>query len=316
MIPGGKLILPRQVTGGTNSAHYCYEVWMKHLTMLWEHGLHTIPHTLAELGPGDSLGIGLSAILSGVNRYYALDVVKYSNTDFNLRIFDELVELFRNRAAGPHNGWPDYSRHLDEGRFPSHILTDEVLEHALSKERLEMIRDEIASPGSSSDIRIVYMVPWTDEYVIDAGTVDVIISHSVLEHVVDLDATYRALNHWLREDGLMSHQIDFTSHGLSETWNGYRAYPEFLWKLIAGKHTYLINRQPYSVHRRLIEKYGFQMTCELKHYRPEPGVERSKLASRWAQLTDDDLRCSGAFIQAKKVENVSNSNTDATLDEQ
>ena len=83
-----------------------------------------MPLTLAELGPGDSIGIGLSAMLSGVDNYYALDVVEYSNTEFNLKIFDELVELFKGRAAGPGNGWPDYSQHLNKHRFPNHILTE------------------------------------------------------------------------------------------------------------------------------------------------------------------------------------------------
>ena len=127
---------------------------MKHLTMLWENGMQSMPHTLAELGPGDSIGIGLSAMLSGFDNYYALDVVEYSNTEFNLKIFDELVELFKTRAAGPGDGWPDYSHHLDTRRFPSHILTDDVLKETLSEHRIKLIRDAISNPDQTSSVEL------------------------------------------------------------------------------------------------------------------------------------------------------------------
>ncbi len=300
-IPGGKAILPKQVTGGTNSAHYCYEVWMKHLTMLWESGMRTIPDTVAELGPGDSIGIGLAAMLSGANNYFALDVVEYSDIDSNIKIFDELVDLFRRRAAGPKNGWPDYKKYLDKNCFPSHILTADSLEKSLSEERLTGIRNAISrQEHSTKNVTIKYMVPWSDISVIDKDSVDVIISHSVLEHVVDVPGTYKALYSWLKPGGFMSHQIDFTSHGLSDKWNGYRAYSELLWKIIVGKQTYLINREPYSTHLRLLNENSFDIVCNLKRYRQEQGILRSQLSSYWKDISDDDLACSGTFIQACK----------------
>jgi len=47
-------------TGGTISARYCYGVWLRHLVMAHENGLSIQPDTIIELGPGDSLGIGLA----------------------------------------------------------------------------------------------------------------------------------------------------------------------------------------------------------------------------------------------------------------
>ena len=63
--------------------------------------------TVAELGPGDSLGIGLAALLSSAQRYVALDVVRYAANTRNLQIFEELIALFRDRAPIP-----------DEAEFP------------------------------------------------------------------------------------------------------------------------------------------------------------------------------------------------------
>ena len=67
-------------TGGTSSARYCYSVWLRHLIRAGETGLSTQPKVVAELGPGDSLGIGLAALVSGSSLYYALDIVPYAAT--------------------------------------------------------------------------------------------------------------------------------------------------------------------------------------------------------------------------------------------
>jgi len=300
-IPGVTRWFTRKDTGGTNSAQYCYGVWLKHLTMLWESGMHSIPTTLAELGPGDSMGIGLAAMLSGVDKYYALDVVKYSNIDFNIKIFNELVMLFQGRAARPEKGWPDCDQYLDENLFPGHILTEGILGISLSEERISRIRSAIMEPESSNNgISVKYIAPWSDERVIDKDTVDVILSHAVLEHVVDLNSAYGALYAWLKTGGMMSNHIDFSSHGLSEKWNGFRAYPEWVWKLVVGKRPFLMNRQPYSVHVNLMERNNFKIICNLKHYRREDGIQRSQLSSYWKNISDDDLTISSAFIQAYK----------------
>lgn len=299
-IPGMQRILPKKTTGGTNSAYHCYGMWLKHLTLLWENGLRSIPNTIAELGPGDSLGMGLAAMLCGANKYYALDVKKYSHIETNLKIFDELVALFKSRAKRPTKGWPDFDKYLDDNLFPSHILNDELLKASLSEKRIAGIRNTLKNPACQNEgITIKYMVPWLNSNIIEKDTVDIILSHAVLEHVVDLEATYQALYLWLKPKGMMTHLIDFTSHGLSKQWNGYRTFSELLWKIIYGKRLFLINRQPHSVHINLILKNNFDVICDLQNYRTG-GIQRSALSDYWENITDDDLACSGAFIQAQK----------------
>src|SRR6476659_3956824 len=89
-IPGARRLFAHG-TGGSNNPRYCYSVWLRHLAMARQSGLNTEPLTVAELGPGDSLGLGLCAVLSGSNRFFALDVVTHAQLERNLAMLDALV---------------------------------------------------------------------------------------------------------------------------------------------------------------------------------------------------------------------------------
>jgi Methyltransferase domain len=270
---------------------------MKHMTLLFAHGMRRMPATMAELGPGDSLGVGLAAMLSGVDHYQALDVVPFASTEVNLQIFEELVGLFRSRAPRPSKGWPDFDDLLDDRLFPSSILTEERLAEALRPSRLRHIREALTnSSNRANGVSVCYKVPWNDPAVIEPHSVDLIVSHSVLEHVTDLDSTYRAMQAWLKPGGLMSHQIDFESHGLTTEWNGYRAIPEFVWTLMMGKRKFLINRAPYSEHAEKFTLLNLRPLSEMKCIRSD-GIGRERCARRWKSLDNEDWHCSGALIQ-------------------
>ena len=160
--------------GGINSASSCYSVWLRHLVMSYKNGLLTQPpKCVAELGPGESLGVGLAALLSGADKYYALDVVKHCNINQNIKVFDELVDLFMNKEDIP-----------GEIEFPR---TQERIKEALSSSRIEAIRNEIINSNEDKGDRYIsYFVPWSDSSVIKENSIDMIPSQAVLEHVNDL----------------------------------------------------------------------------------------------------------------------------------
>ncbi len=56
----------------------------------------------------------------------------------------------------------------------------------------------------------------------------------------------------------MSHQIDFKSAWAFHAWNGYRTCSDRLWEITLGRRPFMINRQPASVHLRLIQEAGFR----------------------------------------------------------
>ena len=299
MVPGIYRIVVRRRGGGTGSADYCYAVWLKHLTLLWQSGLRTMPSSVAELGPGDSLGVGLAALLSGASRFHALDVVAYSTAEKNLRVLDELVARFRSRAPQPIKGWPDFDQYLDAELFPSHILTDDVLAKTLAPNRISAIREALRHPERSGEIVVRNVAPWTGEEDLERSSVDLIYSHSVLEHVTDVPAAFRCCASWLREDGWMSHQVDFTSQGITRAWNGHWQYPEWLWKIIVGGRPFLINRHSASAQIRMLEAAGFETVMQMRNHRND-GMSRPELSAPWKDMSNDEVTCSDLFVQARK----------------
>jgi len=271
--------------------------------MIQQADLCTWPKVIAEFGPGDSLGIGLAALLSGAEKYYALDVVEYANTEVNLDILEELIALFAKKEPIPgQQEFPLVRPLLPSYEFPHHILTDDRLRQSLSTERIQSIKGVLVKAGDSnkSAIEIRYVVPWYNSDLIKQESVDMIFSQAVLEHVDDLAQTYATLYRWLKRDGFMSHQIDFGCHGLAKNWNGHWAYSDFTWKLIKGKRPYLLNREPYSTHKRLLEQSGFKIVCEAKTS-DRSGLAKEQLSSRFCQMSEEDMTTRTVHLLARKT---------------
>jgi len=286
-------------SGGTVSARYCYAVWMRHQVMAYQAGLKHID-SIAELGPGDSLGIGLCAILSGCKTYYGLDAKAHANTERNRTILDELVVLFRRREPIPDiKEFPNVSPVLEDYSFPSYILTEEMLNKSLHSDRILAIHKALIDPQSVTAVHISYIAPWQQASLDGSeGGLDMVFSQAVMEHVEKVYETYSSLNRFLRPGGLMSHAIDYKSHGYTRDWNGHWTLSEFAWRILKGNRPYLINRLAHSDHIEALGKSGFQIISEIK--KRGQILPRESLAIKFLSLAEDDLRTSGAFIQVLK----------------
>lgn len=294
-VPGAlKLVCGRSY--GTDSARYCYSVWLRHLVRA-DAERHSSFEAIAELGPGDSLGIGIAALLTGSDTYYAFDAKPHANLARNAATLQELVTLFSARAPipGPEE-FPDVLPSLRSWDFPHRVLTGERMQRALAPERLVQIRRAIA--GEPSSITLAYAAPWWSSDVVREGSVDFVFSQAVLEHVDELDSTYRSLYRWLRPGGLMSHAIDFRSHGLTRDWYGHWTVGDRAWRLIRGRRPYLINRAPASDHLDRIARSGFRIiTCERSRSGAAPRLE---LTPAFRGMPEEDLGTSAVFLQAIK----------------
>ena len=296
-------------TGGSSSSRYCYSVWLRHLLLTHGAGLDTRPRTLVELGPGDSIGVGLAALLTGTERYLALDVVQHSNDTHTVQMLDELPALFLRREPVPGPGeFPRTHPLIPAYDFPRHILTDERLAASLAPERVEAIRNAALRPGSAGPSRgnehVRYVCPWYAPDVVADGTADMVLGQGVLQDMDDrhaddtLTMAFRAMARWLRPGGVMSHQVELACPG-GDFWNEHWTYPDLAWRVVRGGRPYYKNRAPMSRYLRLHEAHGFDIR-QVIPVKEVSGLRRDRLAERFRGLSDEDLNTRAVYILAVK----------------
>jgi hypothetical protein len=61
----------------------------------------------------------------------------------------------------------------------------------------------------------------------------------------------------------------------------------------------MINRSTASEHMAHVRKCGFEVVCEYAQMRDDV-LERSRLAPRYRDISEDDRHCCSAFVQLKK----------------
>jgi SAM-dependent methyltransferase len=287
--------------GGSVEAQYCYCVWLRHLRVLAESGMVVPPRSVAELGPGLSLGVGLAAILSGASQYVALDVSQDASVPLNQRLLRELASFFKNRA--PIAQYPEVLPKDTRTEFPDDYLSESLLEQSLSPARVTRIESLIdglkVGSRADGDLAIKYVVPWASSGKSAKAAFDLVIAQAVMEHVVDLDATYREIARIVRPGGWFSAAIDFRSHGLTQAWNGHWTYSQFFWRRVLGSRRWSINRAPYSTHLALLRQHGFDVILSQPVQQPS-AIRRCDLASSFRSLGDADLTTPCAYVAARR----------------
>lgn len=280
------------------SAKYYYDKWMKHLFYARKNGFSNKLFIFAEFGPGDSLGVGLCALLSGASRCYAFDVVRHATSEKNIDILNELVVLFRQNTTVEID-INEKGRSERVTVSPCGLIGKKELGIFIAGERVEAINKALVE-GECNGIKISYIVPWKDFSLIEEGSVDFLISNAVMEHVDDLEFAYDACARWLIKGGCMSHGIDFRCHGTANRWNGHWSYSARQWEQLRGDRAYLLNRAPYSKHKEIIQSKGFQVITE--NLRMDySGINEADLAEEFRVLSGKDLTISGALVQAVRL---------------
>jgi hypothetical protein len=288
-------------TGGSVSAEYCYSVFLRHLHFIRDRFPNESLKSMVEIGPGDSIGIGIGALLSGFSHYSGLDAQFYAKKELNIELFQSLRDLFSNRTDIPaDNNFNKVKPYLSSYKFPINIFNDEIHQILLSEKRLNCI-EEVLRGGNCNEISVDYIVGYDSDSVIH-NSCDLILSQAALEHVMNIDDTYKWMAKWLRKGGLASLQIDFKSHGTSFDWNGHWIYTDEQWSIVEDSKTFRnINRLPLSKHLELLKLSGFEIEIVRAVQMPSR-VKRRHLAEHWKKvISDEDLKAASAYILARKL---------------
>jgi SAM-dependent methyltransferase len=283
----------RAATGGTASARYCYSVWLRHLVLLDRYGFRVNDACIGELGPGDSIGIGLAAMLSGACRYVGLDVVPYSAKADLRRLVEELAVLYASAAPIPdETEFPRVRPRLPHYGFPKHLVRPGL------NDAVARVRAALAN-GLRDDGAVSYRAPWGDLTDVETGSLDLVFSQAVLQYVDRLEVAYRSMFAWLKPGGYCSHATGFGANDMSPHWNGHWAYSDREWRIVRGRREYLLNRHPLSVHLRFAREAGFEI-LQIDAQRESGGLAPEQLVPPFRDLSAEDRQTSGAMIVLRK----------------
>jgi hypothetical protein len=294
-----KSIFTRPGSGGSFSSKYCYSVWLRHLHYLISNKLIVNVSDLkniAEIGPGDSLGIGIAALFTGATNYYGFDVIEHANEEVNSKVANELFELFKLKTTIPNGaGFQNVNPVLQDYSFPNHLINSNS---EYLSDRLTAIQASLK--GDQNEVSIKYIVSWTNNPNQGIQDIDLIFSQAVMEHVADINFAYKEMYKWLRLGGIVSHQVDFKTHEMTKEWNGHWFIEKNTWAVLAHGRKYPMNRLPLSAHVESIKNAGFVIKAIVPVSRPNTfGTQVPKVNG--VVFKENDLTTSSALIQAVKL---------------
>jgi SAM-dependent methyltransferase len=133
-----------------------------------------------------------------------------------------------------------------------------------------------------------------------ANSVDFVWSHSVLEHIPkgELPRLFRELRRVLRNDGAMSHNIDFQDH-LSHSLNSLR-FSERLWESPLFKNAgFYTNRVRAAEMHAMIRNAGFDLVIESHAKWKALPMSRRRMHAAFSKLDEQDLLVHSSHLLAK-----------------
>jgi SAM-dependent methyltransferase len=226
--------------------------------------------TLLEYGPGDTPGVALLFYAFGAESIVLVDRFPMLKLDTNnLTIISALME----KLSEPEKA--RVARAFKKTGNPESGFKEEVIRYR-------------THPKGLSDLH---------------ESIDMVYSRAVLEHVIDLEASFRDMFNALKPGGIAVHQVDLKSHGLHKNSPlDFLIWPSWLWwAMYSGKG--VPNRWRIDKYRDILSETGL-VTTELKSTAAAAQRDivsvRTKLASTFSGISDQDLSCLGFWLHFYK----------------
>lgn len=278
-LPGIKFLLDKKTTFHSSyNSKFCYSFWLQLFVALRKEEYTKKLEKVGEIGNGGSLGMGICALLTGSKEYYSFEINKSFDKKKNLKLLDELAELFEEKSKIPSE-FEKLNIHSDTYDFPKDLIKNDNFNQNI----IEEIRSEINSDFINSK-RIKIIQDWESHASLN---LDLVFSRAVLEHVNAPIRVYHAVYSHLNNNAIMAHDIELHSHGITQKLDGHYRIPNYLWKIIFGNRSYFLNRWNCKHHIACIEKTGFEICSIFENHNP--------------LLTKNKNEPIGAFIIAKKM---------------
>ena len=170
-------------TGGSNNSIYCYLVWLKHDYYLNENNIEIYNKDICEIGPGDSIGVGICALILGAKSYTGLDVISYNESKLLIQIFDDIIYYITNEVSNFKNdGFQNINPRSNQEIFPDYLKQRIINYNLLDKNRIANIKSDLFEfINNKSSNTINYYSPW-DDIKIENNKYDICISQSAFEY--------------------------------------------------------------------------------------------------------------------------------------
>lgn len=248
-----------------------------------------------EVGPGDNFGVALRLLAAGAEQVVAVD--RYETRRDPVQQHTIYIALLERLSPNER----------ERAEAAVRITADAV---RFDPERLRIVE---GVPIERAADRL------------GPSSFDFAVSRAVMEHVYDVDQSFRAIDGMLRPGAVMAHKIDLSDHGLFTTGGHhpltFLTVSDRVYRCMGGEAG-LPNRRRISDYRGVMAELGYRGQLQITHVisrpdeilppvvqpdeedtrRAEPMVAaiRPHLLPRFRRLSDADLAVTGIFMRASK----------------
>jgi len=257
------------------SVNYSRDVFQKYLYFLAVKDFPSFLHgkTVCELGPGDTVTVALLFLAHGASRVICFDR------------FPLVQDKQKNK-----------------------LIANRLLE-ILPEERKAYLQKNISFDAQRNitwdNSRLCYLHNKKETIAITEGTVDLVVSNAVLEHVSDLEGLFREMSRTMKPDALMVHAADLGPHQLYfNTPLDFLTIPEWRWKLMTS-HRGAPNRARKSHYEILLKKYCFKiLKFEVTERFTQTDIDMitTRVPLLRETMSREDLSCRSILFSARKLE--------------